>query len=67
MSVELSIKRNIAPLNKWHWAIILPGGHIFETSKKSFDSIELCVADAGLEGVQSLHAAEQVCLKTHPI
>lgn len=60
--VRLEIKRNIAPHNKWHWSVIFNNGHIYAVSE-TFESPEICVADAAGAGMDALHGAE-LCL-TH--
>ena len=63
-TVRLEIKRHIAPPDKWHWAVIFSRGHIYAVSE-TFESAELCVADAAGAGMDALHGAE-LCL-THNV
>ena len=62
--VRLEIKRHIAPPDKWHWCVIFNGGHIYAISE-TFDSAEMCVADAYGAGLDALRGAE-FCL-THNV
>ena len=64
LPVRLEIKRHIAPPDKWHWSVIFNGGHIYATSE-TFESAEICVADAAGAGMDALHGAEY-CL-THNV
>ena len=59
-SVRLEIKRHIAPPDKWHWMVIFGSGHVYATSE-TFESAEICVADAAGAGMDALHGAE-LCL-----
>ena len=63
LAVRIEIKENIAPSGKWHWYVIFCSGHIYATSE-TFESAELCMADASGLGMDALHAAEGV-LYTH--
>lgn len=63
-SVRLEIKRHIAPANLWHWAVIFGNGHIWEVSE-SFESAEICVADASGAGMDALHGAELATRRVH--
>ena len=62
--VRLEIKRHLAPENKWHWCVVFNSGHIYKVSK-TFDSPEICIADAADAGLDALHGAE-MCLKPNP-
>lgn len=55
---RLEIKRSLAPANLWHWAVIFETGHVFVMSGESFESAELCMADAAGAGLDALHGAE---------
>jgi len=59
-TVRLEIQRHIAPHDKWHWCVVFSGGHIYAVSK-TFESAEICVADAVCSGIGALHRAE-LCL-----
>lgn len=56
---RLVIERNIAPADLWHWAVLLPSGHMFAVSKRSFDSPDSCAYDALCLGVTALMQAEK--------
>lgn len=55
---RIEIKRNLAPANLWHWSVVLDSGHVFAVSGESFESAELCMADASGAGLDALHGAE---------
>lgn len=55
---RLEIKRSLSPANLWHWAVIFDSGHVFMVSGESFESAELCMADASGAGLDALHGAE---------
>jgi hypothetical protein len=55
---RLEIKRSLAPETLWHWAVIFDSGHIFAVSELSFESAEICMADASGNGLDALHGAE---------
>lgn len=57
---RLEIKRSLAPANLWHWAVVFESGHVFMVSGESFESAELCMADASGAGLDALHGAEMV-------
>lgn len=56
---RLVIERNLAPADRWHWAVLTPTGHMFAVSKRSFDSPDSCAYDALCLGVTALMQAEK--------
>lgn len=55
---RIEIKRSLSPANLWHWSVIIDSGHVFAVSDDSFESAELCMADASGAGLDALHSAE---------
>lgn len=55
---RLEIKRSLSPANLWHWSVIFDSGHVFAVNDNSFESAELCMADASGAGLDALHGAE---------
>ena len=55
---RLEIARSLVPMDKWHWCVVLNGGHIFSASEISFDSVEDCMIDASTNGVEKFKMAE---------
>ena len=65
MSVKLIIERNVRPRHKWHWAVLMSNGHVFTTSKTSFNSARLAGIEAAFDGVEALGEAEEAEKKTN--
>jgi len=56
---RLVIERNIAPPDRWHWAVLTPTGHVYAVSEYSYARIADAIADADEFGADKLRAAEK--------
>lgn len=56
--IRLVLKRCIAPSDRWYWAVLLGNGHVWATSKQSFESASLCAADVVSNGLPEIDSAE---------
>jgi hypothetical protein len=53
----LSLARSIAPDHIWHWAVTMPGGHLWEV--KTGMTFTQAVESMATDGAKSLAAADQ--------
>lgn len=58
MNAKLTIQRSLAPSNLWHWIVVFDSGHIWTTSKESYESAGLAFIDARENGHRALIEAE---------
>jgi len=63
---QLRISRNLAPPNRWHWAVDLPSGHLF-AAKGGFTDAGACAESAAVAGVAALMRAEASLVEADPL
>ena len=64
-SPKLVLSRNILSRDRYHWAVVLPDGHIFDARAGGL-SIEAAAASMAIEGVKALAAANRVWDEMQP-
>ena len=57
---KLVFKESIAPQGLWHWVIQFDSGHVWESSKQSFTSLDDALQDAVKNATEPLQKVREL-------